>query len=210
MLKNEFREAFREITMLGFGLIFISHSKEKATEMRDEDGNAVTAMAPDLPTAAYTIVNSIVDIIGYISVEMTNDGKSERYFYTRQTPTIFAGSRYKYLKPKIKFGYNELVDAIAEAIEMSAEKDGAEIDENGTENYRVEGRPFQEVMEEVKNFWLNYLSTSQSDEEKEQKVNTMNDIIQKVFGRSIKLSQAVPSQQDLVELVLDEFKQLID
>ena len=33
MLRNEFSDCWREITMLGFGILFIAHSKEKPTEM---------------------------------------------------------------------------------------------------------------------------------------------------------------------------------
>ena len=68
MLKTEFSEFWREITLLGFGILFIAHSKEKPTEMNDEDGNPITAVCPDLPNQAYTIINSIVDIIGYLQV----------------------------------------------------------------------------------------------------------------------------------------------
>ena len=177
MLKNEFQEAFREITMLGFGVIFISHAKEKPTEARDEEGNAISAMAPDLPTAAYTIVNSLVDLIGYIAVEFdSSTGVSERYLYTRQTPTIFAGSRYQYLAPKIKFGYNELVEAIGEAIDKSVDLDGAQVTDN-TERPQITRRPFQDVMAEAKEFWMSYLGAVDSEEEKESRVNILNDII---------------------------------
>jgi len=127
MVKNEFSECWREITLLGFGILFIAHSKEKPTEMRDEEGNPITAVAPDLPNNAYTIINSIVDIIGYLQVQMNADGTTERYLYTRSTPTVFAGSRYQYLAPKIKFGYKELVDAIGDAIDQAVVKDGAEV-----------------------------------------------------------------------------------
>lgn len=208
MLKNEFQEAFREITMLGFGVIFISHAKEKPTEARDEEGNAISAMAPDLPTAAYTIVNSLVDLIGYIAVEFdSSTGASERYLYTRQTPTIFAGSRYQYLAPKIKFGYNELVEAIGEAIDKSVDLDGAQVTDN-TERPQITRRPFQDVMAEAKEFWMSYLGAVDSEEEKESRVNILNDIIVKIFGKPMKLSQALPSQQDLVELFIAEAKEL--
>ena len=208
MLKNEFQEAFREITMLGFGVIFISHAKEKPTEARDEEGNAISAMAPDLPTAAYTIVNSLVDLIGYIAVEFdSSTGASERYLYTRQTPTIFAGSRYQYLAPKIKFGYNELVEAIGEAIDKSVDIDGAQVTDN-TERPQITRRPFQDVMAEAKEFWMSYLGAVDSEEEKESRVNILNDIIVKIFGKPMKLSQALPSQQDLVELFIAEAKEL--
>lgn len=209
MLKQEFQEAFREITMLGFGLIFIAHAKEKPTEARDSEGNSISAMAPDLTSAAYTIVNSIVDLIGYISVEYDINGNSERYLYTRQTPTIFAGSRYKYLAPKIKFGYQELVDAIGDAIEQSVSKDGAEVTDH-TVISQVKARPFSEIMEDARNIWSKYLEIASTEEEKEQHLNVMRDIIRRVFGtEDFKLSAAVPSQADLVELFVDEVKDLM-
>lgn len=209
MVKNEFSECWREITLLGFGILFIAHSKDKPTEMRDEEGNSITAVAPDLPNNAYTIINSIVDIIGYLQVQMNSDGTTERYLYTRSTPTVFAGSRYQYLAPKIKFGYKELVDAIGDAIDMAVEKDGAEVTDN-TEIAQVKARPFQEVMDEAKHIWVSYLSTARDDEEKDQRANIMRDIIKRVFGsEDFKLSSAVPSQTDLVELFIDEMKELM-
>ena len=209
MLKAEFSEFWREITLLGFGILFIAHSKEKPTEMHDEDGNPITAVCPDLPNQAYTIINSIVDIIGYLQVQMNPDGTSERYLYTRSTPTVFAGSRYQYLKPKIKFGYQELVDAIGDAIDEAVEKDGAQVTDH-TEIAQVKDRPFQEVMAEAREIWGAYLGKAANDEEKDQHLMIMKDIIKKVFGtEDFKLSQAVPSQSSLVEYFIDEVKQLM-
>lgn len=207
MLKQEFSEFWREITLLGFGILFIAHSKDKPTEMRNEDGEAITAVCPDLPNQCYTIINSIVDIIGYLQVQMNPDGTSERFLYTRSTPTVFAGSRYQYLAPKIKFGYQELVDAIGDAIDMAVEKDGAEVTDH-TEMAQIKDRPFPEVMAEAKEIWMKYLDVS--EEEKEQHLMVMKDIIKKVFGsEEFKLSQAVPSQSSLVEYFIDEVKQLM-
>lgn len=208
MLKQEFSEFWREITLLGFGILFIAHSKDKPTEMRNEDGEAITAVCPDLPNQCYTIINSIVDIIGYLQVQMNPDGTSERFLYTRSTPTIFAGSRYQYLKPKIKFGYQELVEAIGDAIDMAVEKDGAEVTDH-TEMAQIKDRPFQEVMTEAKEIWMKYLDVEDEDE-KSQHLAIMKDIIKRVFGsEDFKLSQAVPSQSSLVEYFIDEVKQLM-
>ena len=208
MLKQEFSEFWREITLLGFGILFIAHSKDKPTEMRDEDGEAITAVCPDLPNQCYTIINSIVDIIGYLQVQMNPDGTSERYLYTRSTPTVFAGSRYQYLKPKIPFGYQELVDAIGDAIDMAVEKDGAEVTDH-TEIAQIKDRPFQEVMAEAKEVWIKYLESG-GEENKDQHLAIMKDIIKRVFGsEDFKISQAVPSQSSLVEYFIDEVKQLM-
>jgi len=209
MLRNEFSECWREITLLGFGILFIAHSKDKPTEMRDEDGNEITAVAPDLPNQCYTIINSIVDIIGYLQVQMNTDGTSERFLYTRSTPTVFAGSRYQYLAPKIKFGYQELVNAIGDAIDKAVELDGAEVTDH-TEIAQIKARPFVEVMEEAKAVGDAYLNTAETEEEKEQRFNVIKDIIRRVFGsEDFKISAAVPSQSDLVELFIDEIKELM-
>jgi len=209
MLRNEFAECWREITLLGFGILFIAHSKEKPTEMRDEEGNTISAVAPDLPTQCYTIVNSIVDIIGYLQVQMNSDGTSERFLYTRSTPTVFAGSRYQYLAPKIKFGYNELVNAIGDAIDQAVKLDGAEVTDS-TVMAQIKDRPFQEVMAEAKEIWVGYLNSAATDEEKEHRLLILKDIVKKVFGsEEFKLSSALPSQVDLLELFIDEAKQII-
>lgn len=153
------------------------------------------------------MANAICDLISYIGVEFDKDGNSHRYLYTRQTPTIFAGSRWKYLAPKIEFGYQELVDAIGEAIEKQKDIDGATVVDH-QEMIKAEKRPFTEVINETRDFWTNYLSQAKDEEDKEYRVNVLNEIITKNFGKPIKLSQALPSQQDLVELVLDDFKAL--
>ena len=210
MLRQEFSDFWREISLLGFGILFIAHSKEKPTEIRDEEGNAVTTVTPNIgSTAATDIINGIVDIIGYLQVQMNPDGTSERYLYTRSTPTVFAGSRYQYLAPKIKFGYKELVDAIGEAIDKAVELDGAQVTDN-TVVAQIKSRPFQEIMDDAKQIWGQFLEQASSEEEKEQRLNIMKDVIRRIFGsEDFKLSAAVPSQGDLVELFVDEMKELL-
>ena len=210
MLRQEFSEFWREITLLGFGILFIAHSKEKPTEIRDEDGNAISMVAPNIGSGSATdIINGLVDIIGYLQVQINPDGTSERYLYTRSTPTVFAGSRYQYLAPKIKFGYQELVDAIGDAIDMAVKMDGAEVTDH-TEIIQTKARPFQEVMDEARTIWGAYLESASTEEEKDQHLNVMKDIIRRIFGNEdFKLSAAVPSQVDLVELFIDEVKDVM-
>lgn len=210
-VKEEFQEALREITMLGYGLILICHSKEKQSEYTDGEGNAIVAVEPDLPKNAYNICNAICDIIGYINVEFPDptSNKSVRYLYTRQTPTIFAGSRYKYLETKIPFGYQELVDAIGKAIDKSVDLDGAKVGENSSLQAALNTKTFAEVMEEAKTCWNGYLASAADDEERASKLAIMKDVVKKIFGSdSFKISAAVPSQQDLVELFVTTIKDM--
>ena len=64
-------------------------------------------------------------------------------------------------------------------------------------------------MAEAKNLWSSYLEGLEGDE-KENHLNIMRNVIGKIFGNSeFKLSQAIPSQQDLVELFIDEMRDLM-
>lgn len=209
MVAKELQETLRDITIAGFGLILICHSKEKASPYTDSEGNNITSVEPDLSKNVYAVCSAICDLIAYIGVEFDSNGKSQRWLYTRQTPTIFAGSRWKYLESKVPFGYNELVNAIGAAIERQAQLDGATVVDH-VEQVAVQARPFNEIMDEAREIWSNYLNGAKDDEDKERRFNIMKDIIKRVFGNEeFKLSLAVPSQADLVELFIDEVKELM-
>lgn len=210
MVKQEFSEALREITMLGFGIILICHEKERPTDMRDEEGNAISRVEPDGPRQMREIIDALVDIIGYIGIEfdpVTKEGI--RYLYTRSTPTVFAGSRYRYLAPKIKFGYDELVEAISNAIDKDVAENGAKVAEK-SDTVQIKTRPFQEIMAEAKEVGNNYLNSAQDEEDKNHRIMMMKDTIRRIFGtEDFKISSAVPSQADLIELFIDEIKDLM-
>lgn len=207
MLKDEFETTFRELTQLGYAIVFIAHSKTKKTEYVDEEGNELDALAPDLPNAAYQIVNRMVDVIGYIGVEYDlKTGQSYRYLYTRGTPTIFAGSRYQYLAPKIELGYKQLVDAIAEAMEKEAELTGTGFVSESELNYNVgiPKRSFEETMTEAKDLW-NKIIKAKGEEGRE----AIKAAISQVFGHDMQLSRATPEQQDMVELVIEDLRKVL-
>ena len=63
-------------------------------------------------------------------------------------------------------------------------------------------------LEYLESFWVSYINAVESDEEKEQRLLILQDIVKKAFGKPIKLSTVVPSQQDLLEWVLNEFHNL--
>src|SRR5574344_253121 len=126
--KKEFESVLRKITMLGYGIVLIAHSAARVE--KTADGSEMEIISPEMPKRASEICNGLVDIIGYIGGEYDADKNFTRYLYTRETPTLFAGSRFKHLAPKIKFGYQEVVDAIAEAIDMAEKQDGVKVVDN--------------------------------------------------------------------------------
>lgn len=198
--KKEFEGCLRKITQLGYGVVLIAHSASRIE--KDADGSEREIISPELPKRAAEICNGIVDIIGYIGSEYDKEGNSTRYLYTRETPTLFAGSRFKYLAPKIKFGYQELVDAIAEAIEQSETLDGAKVVDNAPIVTMEEKLDFNAVRAEAAELW-GKLTTAD-----ENNAVIILKKIEMTMGHKMKLSEFTEDQCDLLALVVAEMRDM--
>ena len=200
--KKEFEACLRKITQLGYGLVIIAHS-EKRVEKRSDDSE-VEILGPAIPKRAYDIVNQLVDIIGYIDVTWDEEGGSERWLYTRKTPTIMAGSRFKYLPPKIKFGYEELVNAISKAIEDSERLDGAMVVEHAIEAPEDTALTYEEVRDKAKSLWETLVA-----KDPEENPKRIMKKVEMIFGRPLKLSEINEDQVDLYNLVVLEMEEML-
>ena len=198
--KKEFESCLRKITQLGFGLVVIAHV-DKRTEKRADD-TEVEILGPAIPKRAYEIVNQLVDIIGYIDVTWDEEGNSERWLYTRKTPTVMAGSRFKYLAPKIKFGYKELVDALSEAIDKSEKLDGAVVVES-IEQVIEEALDYKAIRAEASELWKKLV------EKDEENAAIILKKVEMIFGRPMKLSEITEDQVDLFNLVLLDMRDMV-
>jgi hypothetical protein len=196
--KKEFESCLRKITQLGYGVVLIAHNSNRVE--KKEDGSEIEIIYPSLPKRAAEVCNGIVDIIGYIGNEYV-DGEVQRYLYTRETPTLFAGSRFKYLAPKIKFGYTELVTAIGKAIEKAEQLDGAvvvdKMDLSTEENLN-----FDEVRLEAQTLWNELIA---KDEENSTRILKK---VEMIFGKKMKLSEITEDQVDLFNLVVLEMREM--
>ena len=198
--KKEFESCLRKITQLGFGLVVIAHV-DKRTEKRADD-TEVEILGPAIPKRAYEIVNQLVDIIGYIDVAWDEDGNSERWLYTRKTPTVMAGSRFKYLAPKIKFGYQELVNAISEAIDKSEKLDGAVVVET-IEQKIEESLDYKAIRAEASELWQKLVAQD------EENATIILKKVEMIFGRPMKLSEITEDQVDLFNLALMDMREML-
>ena len=197
--KKEFESCLRQITMMGYGLVLISHIETRKEKTADD--SEIEILAPSMPKRCYEVVNQIVDIIGYIATEWDETGDSKRYLYTRQTPTVMAGSRFKYLAPKIILGYDELVEAINDAIDKQRDIDGAKVVDK-MERQVHEELDFDKIREEASILWGNLVSKDSSNAEKILKK------VEMIFGRKIKLSEITEDQKELFNLVLIEMRDM--
>lgn len=199
--KKEFEGALRKITMLGYGLVLIAH--ESTRIQKDAEGNEMEIISPEMPKRAAEICNGLVDIIGFIGGEYDENKNYIRYLYTRETPTLFAGSRFKYLAPKIKFGYQELVNAIAEAIDMSEKRDGVQVvDKSNLVNIETK-LDFNTVRAEAQELWTKLVT------ENEENAAVILKKIEMIMGHKMKLSEFSEDQVDLLNLAVIEMRDMV-
>ena len=199
LAKKEFESCLRKITMLGYGLVLISHIETRKEKTADD--SEIEILAPSMPKRCYEVVNQIVDIIGYIATEWDDEGNSQRWLYTRQTPTVMAGSRFPYLAPKIKLGYEDLVDAINEAIDKQRDLDGATVVDT-IERKEQEEINFEEVRDEASKIWAKLVNEDNANAERILKK------VEMIFGRKIKLSEITEDQKEPFYLVLLEMREM--
>ena len=114
---QEYDEQFRKILQMNYGLVIISHDKDKI--FKDESGQEYNKIVPTLDNRAALVCERTCDIIGYAREVNTEEGQQTRLFL-RGTPRFEAGSRFRYTPDSIEFTYEALVNAIADAVEKEA------------------------------------------------------------------------------------------
>ena len=195
-LSKEFDSALRKITMMGYGLIMTCHLKESS----DENGE-ITGYKPDLNNRCLKIVNGLVDIIGVITQTWDEHGESHRWIQTRSTPTIVAGSRYKYLAPRIPFGYNEFLEALGQAIDKEQENGAIVTDTAPIDTF--EKLDYKAIRAEASELWTTLV---EKDPENAPIILKKVEII---FGRPMKLSEITEDQVDLFNLVVLDMRDML-
>lgn len=202
-LSKEFESALRKITMLSYGLIMTCHLKESY----DDEGKLISAK-PDLNNRCLKIANGIADVIGVITQTWNEKGESERWIQTRSTPTITAGSRFRFLAPRIPFDFYKFEEALCRAIDME-EQNGARVVDNAP-IITSEKHDFNATMSEAREIWTSLVNKAQTDEDKTDIVRTMSKKVEMIFGRKMKLSEVTEDQVDLLYLALLDLRDLRD
>lgn len=198
-LAREFESSLRKITQLGYGLVIIAHV-DKRVEITAED-NEIEILGPAIPKRAYAIVNQLVDIIGYIAVTWNEEGESERWIYTRKTPTIMAGSRFPHLAEKIKFGYTELTEALNDAIDKAQTLDGATVVDRSDPIIDTELN-YDDIRNEASELWGKLVAADENNAEIILKKVEMN------FNKKMKLSEITENQVEPFYSVLLEMREM--
>lgn len=198
----EFDESLRRILQLNYGLVLISHAKDKS--FKDENGDEFNQIVPTLDTRGRNICERTCDIIGYSTVVNTDAGPQTRLFM-RATPRYMAGSRFAYIPDSIEFNYDSLVSAISSAIDKQAEVTGGKyitdvatqvITEEVVYDFDALTKKFQDLVGEL-------MSANQSNAVK------ITSIVDRYLGKGKKVSDCTPDQAEQIDLIVHDLELLI-
>ena len=210
MPATEFFNVFHEISMLGYGIIFLAHTKTQNSEYVDDKGENIQQVTADVDKRIFSVLNGMCDIIAYAEKQYDPINKTmERVLYTdADAPDKVTGGRCAQYFPKvIPLSYKVFEEELKKAVQKIAETTHSELqDVNATVIQKQ--KDFGAVLDEARQLWIGYLDGATTEDDKEQRLTIMQDIVRKIFGKPVKLSAVTPSQQELLELVIDEFKNL--
>ena len=201
MAMDEFDECIRKILQLGYGLVIISHDQDKT--MKNENGEEYNQIIPTLDKRARLVCERTCDIIGYCREVEDQEGHKSVRMFMRETSRYVAGSRFKYTPDSIELSYDNLVKAIADAIdEQERVSKGTTTDSYSNLHTDDIEYDFPALMREVQQTVGALMS---GHPEMEHKIVS---IVDKHLGKGKKVSDCTPDQAALVDLILYDLKHL--
>lgn len=202
LVSKEFDEGLRAIIQMDYGLVIISHSTDKT--FTDERGKEFNQIVPTLDKRGRNIVERTCDIIGYARQLETDEGKQTRLFL-RETNRFVAGARFKYIADSIEFTYDNLVNAIQEAIDKEAlEHNGALVTSEAENLSNISTQyDFNALMTEFQAI-VSKLMEGQSP----AMASKITKIVESHLGRGKKVGDCTPENAAELDLIVYDLKAL--
>lgn len=210
LVGQEFDECLRSIVQMNYGLVLISHATDKT--FKDENGQEYNKIVPTLDKRATNIVSRMTDIIGYSRAFTDEEGKTSTKLFIRGTQRYMAGSRFKYTPEYIDFSYENLVNAIAEAIDKQAQLEGQEYFTNESSNLYIDTTKelnFDTLMEQFQTIVSDLMEKTEPAEFDSYWQPRLTETIEKYLGKGNKISNCNRTQVEAVSLIVADLQELV-
>lgn len=197
-VKREWEQTFRTITMEGYAVVFISHSKDKT--FKPKNAPEYNQIVPSCSSAYNEIIKNMADIVGYIDV----NGNERKLVLRSPDGSIDCKCRFKHITPVIDFSYQSLVNALNDAIDKEATETGNKFITN---DRVVVAAPVEYDYETL----MTEFSTVAGDLMNKNQTKfgpLITQVVDKYLGRGKKISDTTPDQAEFVYLILQEVKTL--
>lgn len=195
-VKREWETTFRSIVMMGYALVFISHSKDKTFTRKD--GTTYNQIVPSCSTAYNEIIKNMSDLEGYIDIN-----NNQRSLILRSADdSVECKSRFAKIEPVIPFSYDNLVEALNKAIDEEAKDTGNKfvttdkevMTQAATYDYDALIEEFQTLVGDLMN-----KSTTYGPK--------ITAIVEKYLGKGKKVGDTTPDQAEFIFLINTEIKE---
>ena len=196
-----FDASLRKLSKLGYGVILISHAQDRT--ITDEQGKEFNRITPTLGNTPRKIVNRFVDLMGYARIVQVPEAGEKTYLYLRATIRFEAGSRFAFTPPYVEFGYQQLVDAIADAIDQKSQTDTNSVIDSKPITPLIEEKDWDTAIEEFKQI-TDKLIEMGVDKKK------VRYAIENHIGKGRTVSELDPSElnTDIVLMIVDDLRDL--
>lgn len=205
--RREFDEALRSIPQMGYGLIMISHAQDKT--FKDENGNEYNQIVPTLTNSPRLVVDRMADIIGYAHPIQNEDGEVKTMLFMRGTPRFVAGSRFRFTPDVIEFNYQNLVDAIGDAIDKEAEANNGQFVTDQRENISLNDKPDFVELKAKFNELVKKIQGATGSDFGSTWAPKIVDITNRVLGKGKRISDLTPDQVELLEVCYNELAEQV-
>ena len=200
--KKEFEEIFRGLTMMGYAVVFISHSKTGTD--KDQTGKEYGYTKPTTQSSALQIIENMADIYCFARMYLGADGEEKRVLTLRPPAGsgISCGSRFKYITPEIPLNYEALTKAVEEAIDKEAKEHNNEFVTTERETAPVVMEyDFDALMVKFEELVGKLMNKNQA-----YYAPRLTQIIEKYLGKGKKVASATRDQAELVYLIVTEIE----
>jgi hypothetical protein len=196
-VKKEWEQTWRAFTMEGYAVVFISHSKDKTFTRKD--GTTYNQIVPSCPNAYEEIIKNMVDLMGYINI----DNGQRKLVLRSADDSIDCKSRFKLIAHEIPFSYDDLVQALNDAIDKEAKLTGGKfVTDDGFKAPEVKEYDYDALMNEFQTIVGSLM-------EKNSATNgpKITQIIEKYLGKGKKISETSRDQAEFIHLIVEEIKE---
>lgn len=194
-VKKEWETVFREIAMMGYALVFISHSKDKTFTRKD--GSTYNQIVPSCSTAYNEIIRNMSDIECYIDI----NNNVRTLILRSPDDSVECKCRFAQIQAEVPFSYDDLVKALYEAIDAEAVSTKTEtVPEREKAPEPVE-YDYDALVSEFEGLVGQLMTKDQG-----YYAPRITQIIDKYLGKGKKVSQTTRDQAELIFLIVDEIK----
>lgn len=187
---------------MGYGIMFISHAKE-VKDVVKIDGKEVeyTKYQPTLERRTLGMISKMCDVIGFAYLKKNEEtGKEERVLYLRESLRLQAGTRFKYMSDVIPLDVEIFNKELSEAIAKEEEENPDNVTEEKIETLKDVKLDFNKIMDSI-------ISIVKSKFAPAEKMDLVNEIVERNMGLGAKVTQATPNQVQACDIILTELEE---